>query len=390
MTEYSANKSITMFSKKASLIFYSLATVCLVVYIILLIQNDHSWGGWLLLTFFISLAIAFRSNQFLRGLSYTLMILAVVSFAMYHPQYFKTAGDLKLSALIIPLLQIIMFGMGTELSLKDFANVIKMPRGIIIGVVGHYVIMPLVGLSVAKLFNFPNEIAAGIILVGCCPSGLASNVMSYLARANLALSVSVTTISTLLSPFLTPLLMRSLGGGFVEIDFWNMVWDITKIVILPIAAGLAFHYLVRGKFKWLDKAMPYVSMAGIAFILTIITAAGRDNLLKVGALLIVATLIHNLAGYFFGYWSARIFKFHERDCRTIALEVGMQNAGLASGLALAMGKLATAGLAPAIFGPVMNITGSSLASWWHNHLPEDVNEKHEVKDPRLDKIKLSQ
>jgi len=379
-----------MFSKKASLIFYSLATVCLVVYIILLIQNDHSWGGWLLLTFFISLAIAFRSNQFLRGLSYTLMILAVVSFAMYHPQYFKTAGDLKLSALIIPLLQIIMFGMGTELSLKDFANVIKMPRGIIIGVVGHYVIMPLVGLSVAKLFNFPNEIAAGIILVGCCPSGLASNVMSYLARANLALSVSVTTISTLLSPFLTPLLMRSLGGGFVEIDFWNMVWDITKIVILPIAAGLAFHYLVRGKFKWLDKAMPYVSMAGIAFILTIITAAGRDNLLKVGALLIVATLIHNLAGYFFGYSSARIFKFHERDCRTIALEVGMQNAGLASGLALAMGKLATAGLAPAIFGPVMNITGSSLASWWHNHLPEDVNEKHEVKDPRLDKIKLSQ
>ena len=379
-----------MISKKASLIFYSLATVCLVVYIILLIQNDHSWGGWLLLTFFISLAIAFRSNQFLRGLSYTLMILAVVSFAMYHPQYFKTAGDLKLSALIIPLLQIIMFGMGTELSLKDFANVIKMPRGIIIGVVGHYVIMPLVGLSVAKLFNFPNEIAAGIILVGCCPSGLASNVMSYLARANLALSVSVTTISTLLSPFLTPLLMRSLGGGFVEIDFWNMVWDITKIVILPIAAGLAFHYLVRGKFKWLDKAMPYVSMAGIAFILTIITAAGRDNLLKVGALLIVATLIHNLAGYFFGYWSARIFKFHERDCRTIALEVGMQNAGLASGLALAMGKLATAGLAPAIFGPVMNITGSSLASWWHNHLPEDVNEKHEVKDPRLDKIKLSQ
>jgi BASS family bile acid:Na+ symporter len=389
-TEYSANKSITMISKKASLIFYSLATVCLVVYIILLIQNDHSWGGWLLLTFFISLAIAFRSNQFLRGLSYTLMILAVVSFAMYHPQYFKTAGDLKLSALIIPLLQIIMFGMGTELSLKDFANVIKMPRGIIIGVVGHYVIMPLVGLSVAKLFNFPNEIAAGIILVGCCPSGLASNVMSYLARANLALSVSVTTISTLLSPFLTPLLMRSLGGGFVEIDFWNMVWDITKIVILPIAAGLAFHYLVRGKFKWLDKAMPYVSMAGIAFILTIITAAGRDNLLKVGALLIVATFIHNLAGYFFGYWSARIFKFHERDCRTIALEVGMQNAGLASGLALAMGKLATAGLAPAIFGPVMNITGSSLASWWHNHLPEDVNEKHEVKDPRLDKIKLSQ
>jgi BASS family bile acid:Na+ symporter len=361
------------FSKKTSFIFYGLAVVCMVLYAIFFLQENHDWGGWLLLIFFISLAIAFRSSTFLKGLSFTLMIFAVVSLAMYHPQYFKTVGGFTLSALIIPLLQIIMFGMGTELSLKDFANVIRMPKGIIIGVVGHYVIMPMIGFGVANLFNFPNEIAAGIILVGCCPSGLASNVMSYLARANLALSVSVTTISTLLAPFLTPLLMRLLGGSFVEIDFWGMVWDITKIVILPIGAGLAFHYLVRGRFQWLDKAMPIVSMAGIVFILTIITAAGRDNLLKVGGLLIVATFIHNLAGYFLGYWSARVLKFHERDCRTIALEVGMQNAGLASGLALAMGKLATAGLAPAIFGPVMNITGSSLASWWHNHLPDDKN-----------------
>ena len=366
-----------MITKKTSLFFYGLAAVCLLVYLVMLIQSNHEWGGWLLMGFFLSIAIAFRSNQFLKGLSYTLMILAVVSLAMYHPQYFKTVGDFKLSALIIPLLQIIMFGMGTELSLKDFANVVRMPRGIIIGVVGHYVIMPLVGFGVAKIFNFPDEIAAGIILVGCCPSGLASNVMSYLARANLALSVSVTTISTILAPFLTPLLMRLLGGSFVEINFWGMVWDITKIVILPVAGGLAFHYLIHGKFKWLDKAMPLLSMGGIAFILTIITAAGRDNLIKVGGLLIVATFIHNIAGYFFGYWSGRLFKFHERDCRTIALEVGMQNAGLASGLALAMGKLATAGLAPAIFGPVMNITGSTLASWWHNHLPDDDESKPE-------------
>ena len=372
-----------MAPKRNAIIFYSLAAVCLVVYAIFLFQNNHAWGGWLLLLFFISLAIAFRSNRFLKGLSFTLMILAVVSLAMYHPQYFQTIGDFKLSALIIPLLQIIMFGMGTELSLKDFANVIKMPRGIIIGVVGHYIIMPLIGFTVANLFNFPKEIAAGIILVGCCPSGLASNVMSYLARANLALSVSVTTISTLLAPFLTPLLMRLLGGSFVEIDFWGMVWDITKIVILPIGAGLAFHYLVRGKFNWLDKAMPLLSMGGIVFIITIITAAGRDNLLKVGALLIVATFIHNLSGYFLGYWSARLLKFHERDCRTIALEVGKQNAGLASGLALAMGKLATAGLAPAIFGPVMNITGSSLASWWHNHLPDGDEVKEKTNDQPL-------
>jgi BASS family bile acid:Na+ symporter len=356
---------------KRSSVYYLVSAVLLILYFILLIQQQHKWGGWLLLLFFLSLALAFRQHPFLKRLSYTLMIMAVVSLAMYYPQHFKTIGDFKLSALIIPLLQIIMFGMGTELSLKDFANVIRMPKGIIVGIVCHYVIMPGVGFAVANLFNFPPEIAAGIILVGCCPSGLASNVMCYLAKANLALSVSVTTISTMLAPFLTPLLMRLLGGSFVTIDFWGMVWDITKIVIIPVTAGLAFHYLLHGKLKWLDKAMPLLSMAGIAVILTIMVAAGRDNLLQVGIMLVVAIILHNLLGYFLGYWSARLLQFHERDCRTIALEVGMQNAGLATGLALTMGKLTTAGLAPAIFGPVMNISGSSLASWWHNHPPQD-------------------
>jgi BASS family bile acid:Na+ symporter len=348
---------------------YGLSAFFLIVYIIMTMLHWHHWGGWLLLLFFVCLAIGIRQHPLLKGLSFTLIIMAVVSLSMYYPQHFKTIGSFKLSALIIPLLQVIMFGMGTELSLKDFVNVVRMPRGIIVGVVCHYVIMPLIGFSLASLFHFPNEIAAGIILVGCCPSGLASNVMCYLAKANLALSVSVTTISTMLAPFLTPLLMRLLGGSFVAVDFWSMVWDITKIVIIPVTAGLAFHYLVHGKFKWLDKAMPLVSMAGIALILVVITAAGRDNLLQVGALLLAATVLHNVLGYLLGYWSARLLRFRERDCRTIALEVGMQNAGLASGLALAMGKLATAGLAPAIFGPVMNITGSMLASWWHNHPP---------------------
>lgn len=328
--------------------------------------------------FFFSLAIAFRGNTFLKGLSYTVMIIGVVTFAMYYPQQFVTIGHFKLSALIIPLLQIIMFGMGTELSLKDFANVLRMPKGIAVGVVFHYLIMPLVGFAIATLFSFPNEIAAGIILVGCCPSGLASNVMAYLAKANLALSVSVTTISTLLAPFLTPLLLQWLGGSFVQIDFWAMVWDITKIVIIPIVAGLAFHYLMRGRFGWLDKVLPLLSMAGIACILAIMVASGRDNLLKVGALLLLATFLHNVAGFFLGYWSARLLKFSEKDSRTISLEVGMQNAGLATGLALTMGKITTAGLAPAIFGPVMNVNGSSLASWWHNHLPREDKSTEKV------------
>ena len=351
--------------------FYVAAAVFLAAFILITIRDNHAWGGWLLMLSFVCLAFAFKGSKLLSGMSFTMLILAAVSLAMYYPDHFRTIGTFKLSALIIPLLQIIMFGMGTELSLKDFAAVVRMPKGIILGVVCHYTIMPLVGLAVVQLFNFPGEIAAGIMLVGCCPSGLASNVMAYLSRGNLALSVSVTTISTLLAPFITPLLMRLLAGSLIEIKLGAMVWDITKIVILPIVAGLVFHYLVRGKFKWLDKAMPVISMAGIILILVVITAAGRDNLLMVGGLLILAVFIHNVAGFTLGYLSARLLKFSERDSRTIALEVGMQNAGLASGLALTMGKMATAGLAPAIFGPVMNVNGSFLASWWHNRIPED-------------------
>ena len=160
--------------------FYVPVIVFFLGYILTLFQHLDNWSGWLLMLCLYSLAIAFRGNKFLKGLSYTVMILAVVSIAMYHPQYFKTIGTFKLSSLIIPLLQIIMFGMGTELSLKDFGNVMRMPKGIIVGVVCHYIIMPLVGFTIASLFNFPKEIAAGIILVGCCPSGLSiqCNVLS--------------------------------------------------------------------------------------------------------------------------------------------------------------------------------------------------------------------
>ena len=353
-----------------SALFYIFALALLVLYIVVAWMG-MSWAGWCLMGVFASLAIAFRGHHFLKGFTFTVTILAVVSLAMYYPQYFVTVGGFKLSGLIVPLLQVIMFGMGTELSLRDFAQVLRMPRGVIIGVICHYTIMPLVGFGLARMFGFPPEIAAGIILVGCCPSGLASNVMSFLARANLALSVSVTTVSTLLAPFLTPLMMRLLAGSFIEVHWQSMVWDIMKMVIFPIIAGLAFHYLVRGRFKGLDKAMPVISMAGIALIIVVITAAGRDSLIKVGGLLVLATLLHNTAGYFLGYWAGRLFSFPERDCRTIALEVGMQNAGMASGLALTMGKLATVGLAPAVFGPLMNTTGSSLASWWHNRLPDE-------------------
>jgi BASS family bile acid:Na+ symporter len=356
-----------------SLLYYA-ALVLLLGYLYASLIHPYTWSGWLLMTFFVTLALAFRGSALLRGFSYTVLIFAVVSLALYYPHYFVKVGDYKLSKLILPLLQIIMFGMGTELSLKEFRDVLRMPKGILIGVVCHYTIMPLVSFCIIHIFHFPGEIAAGIILVGCCPSGLASNVMSWLARANLALSVSVTTVSTLLAPFITPLLMRLVAGELVAIHFWAMVWDITQIVILPVMAGLVFNLLVRGRVRWLDKAMPLVSMTGIALIIVVITAAGRDSLLAVGLLLIVATFLQNVAGYSLGYWAARLLGLAEKDCRTISLEVGMQNGGLASGIALTMGKLATVGLAPAVFGPMMNITGSSLATWWHRRRPGRLGE----------------
>lgn len=226
--------------------------------------------------------------------------------------------------------------------------------------------MPLLGASLVYLFDFPVEIAAGVILIGSSPSGLAFNVMAYIGKANLALSVTLTIVATLMAPFITPILMKALGDQLIPIGFWNMMWSITKITIIPIIAGLIFNRLAHGKTKWLDKAMPLLSMGGIAFILTIIIATGRDNLLTMGILLIIVSLIHNLSGYLFGYWGCKLFGLDEKSCRTIAFEVGMQNAGLATGISLLMGKVATVGLAPAVFGPMMNITGSSLATYWRD------------------------
>jgi BASS family bile acid:Na+ symporter len=392
------------------------------------LRGNVSVTGLLLIAGFITLSVAVRGFQKFKGFSYTLWIFTAVIASMFYPRYFLSAGDFQLKKLIVPLLQIIMFGMGSQMSFKDFAGVIKMPRGVFVGVFSHYIIMPLVGFCIAGLFNFPPEISAGIILIGCVPSGLASNVMSFLARANLALAVTIGAISTLLSPVVTPLLMKWLGGQYIEVKFWSMMLDILNMIILPIIAGFIFNlfskgketrksmaiqlvsytlvillttlvyvkskdtgmssfivqfaksmgwffflpmigskllsYFIKGDNKYLEKLLSLISMVGIAVIVTIITASGRDSLLKVGALLLVTSLIHNIAGYILGYGLSYLVGMPEKDRRTIAFEVGMQNGGLASGLALQMGKVATVGLAPAIFGPLMNITGSVLANFW--------------------------
>ena len=333
------------------------------------VMQDFSVAGSLVAVGFALAALLMRRSPSNKTFAFTLVIFAAVSAALTFPQAFTHIGTVDTKTLIVPLLMIIMFGMGTSLSARDFVAVFRSPRSVTIGLVCQFSIMPILGFALATLSGLPPEIAAGIILVGCSPGGLASNVMAYIANANLALSLSLTAVSTLLAPFLTPFLMSLFADQLIEINVLGMFWSISKIVLLPIAAGLLFNHFFHGKFSWLDKTMPLISMAGIAIIIAVITAAGRDSLLAIGMTLIVVTLVHNVAGYIIGYGAAKLVKMPEDEARTIAFEVGMQNSGLASGIAVEMGKVATTGLAPAVFGPLMNISGSSLAAWWRSRLP---------------------
>ena len=271
------------------------------------------------------------------------------------------------TTLFIPILQLIMFAMGTTLSLSDFTRVFTMPTGVVIGLVCQFTIMPFVGFGLAYAFGLPPEIAAGLVLVGCSPSGLASNVMAFIAKANVAMSVTMTAFSTMLAPLLTPLLMSVLAGELVEIDVPKMMWSMTKIVLLPVLAGLVFHHLIYHRLKWLERVMPMVSMVGILIMTVLTVAIGRDKLMQVGPLLIVACVIHSTAGFGLGYFVCRLLRRDQLTCRTIALEVGLQNSGMAAGLAKELGKVATLGLVPIVFGPVMNIIASTLANWWRAH-----------------------
>jgi bile acid:Na+ symporter, BASS family len=314
----------------------------------------------------ICLAIGGLGNPKIKQMAFTIWVFAAVAIGMYYPQYFQKIGDFKLTGLIVPLIQLIMFTMGTEMSLKDFEGVIKTPKAVFIGLVCHFTIMPIVGFSLAKGFGFPPEIAAGIILIGSVPSGVSSNVLAFIAKANLPLSITIATVSTLMAPIMTPFLMKMLAGQFVEVDFMKMMLHVIEIIIIPVVLGLVINKLIRNGAKWLQSVMPIISMIGILMMLIVIVSSGRDNLLSIGPLLFLASIIHHSTGYLLGYWSGRLMKLDEATCRTISLEVGMQNGGLASGIALQMGKIATVGLASAISVPWMTISGSLLANWWRN------------------------
>jgi len=394
-------------------------------------------------------ALYCMGHPFLKSFAFTAWVFAFVAGSMFYPDAFMTWAGFDLGKLIVPLIQIIMFGMGTTLSLADFARVFKMPWPVFVGMVLQFSIMPLAGFTVAHSFGFPPEIAAGVILVGSCPGGVASNLMAYLAKGDVALSVTMTSCSTLMSPVMTPLMMKLLAGRLVEVKFVAMMLSIVNMIIVPVLAGLVANRILysnnrwanrRGplsllaaagfgvavltavlqdylpgpvaKFRdgiligaaligavalaklivslvfgrsgnWMDRVLPVVSMAGICLIIAIITARSREDLLTVGGLLIAAVVIHNFIGYTLGYWLSRLVRLDERTCRTVAIEVGLQNGGMASALAMNVLKSAEAALGPAIFGPWMNISGSVLATWWHRKPVRDTGRKdHAIREMR--------
>lgn len=312
----------------------------------------------------ILLSLAMRQHPLLKELIFTLWILLVLGFSMLFPNETLNFMGFETRQLIIPLLMLIMFGMGCTISASDFLNVLKMPKAVMVGVFCQFSIMPIIGFTLAVISDLPPEIAAGIILVGCSPSGLASNVMSFIAGANVALSLTLTTMSTLLAPILTPLLMTLLADQFIEIDPTAMFLNMIKLVFLPVVVGLLVNHFLSKHVSVLKRIMPLVSMTGIVIIIAIITAAGRDAILSIGLILIAVIAAHNVLGFVLGYASSKAIGLNEQDARTVCFEVGMQNSGMASGIAMTMNKLATMGLAPAFFGPFMNIAGSGLAAWW--------------------------
>jgi bile acid:Na+ symporter, BASS family len=352
--------------------FFLIATIaCFLGVVFMIAIGRLAEAGPLFLGLFAFFAMYARGKESLKGFAFTIWIFAAVSVSMFYPFLFQQWGSYKLTRLIEPLMMIIMFGMGTAMSVKDFSQVLLMPKGVLVGMTLQFTVMPLVGFTIAKSFGFPPEIAAGVILIGCVPSGLASNVMNYIAGSNLALSVTITACATLIAPIMTPVWMKILAGQFVPIDFLAMMWGVFKITIIPVAAGLVFNKFFHGKVNWLDRSLPVLSMGGIVVIIVVITSAGRDNLLSVGLLLLGAEMIHNTMGYLGGYWGSSLMGLDERSCRTVAIEVGLQNGGMGSALAINVLKSPAAALAPAIFGPWMNISGSILANWWHAHPAKD-------------------
>lgn len=273
-------------------------------------------------------------------------------------------------------LTIIMFTMGLTLTVPDFQMVLKRPLPILIGVVAQFVIMPFLAIVVAKMFNLNPALAVGLLMLGSVPGGTSSNVIAFLARGDVALSVTMTSVSTIVSPIMTPFLMLMLAGTETAVDGGGMAWTLVQTVLLPVIIGLVLRVFLN---KWIDKILPilpYLSILGIGGVVFGAVAANAERLVSVGLIVFVAVIVHNVLGYVLGYLTGRVFKFPEAANRTMAIEIGTQSAGLASGMA---GRFFTpeAALPGAVAAVVHNITGAVYVGLVRNRPLTKASKKKE-------------
>ncbi|MCI7353660.1 MAG: bile acid:sodium symporter family protein [[Actinobacillus] rossii] len=280
--------------------------------------------------------------------TFALWVLLFAYLAFQFPDTYK-----QFAPYIPYLLGIVMFGMGITLTFNDFGEVFKHPKSVIIGVIGQFVIMPSIAFFLAKVFNLPADLAVGVILVGSCPGGTSSNVMTYLAKGNTALSVACTTISTLLAPVLTPVIFYILASQWLEIDAAGMFISVLKMVLFPIFLGLVVRAMFKKKIAEISQTMPLLSVISIVLILAAVVAVSKDKIVESGLLIFGVVVLHNCLGYLVGFFSAKLLGLSIADSKAVSIEVGMQNSGLG------------AALAAAHFNPIAAVP-SAIFSFWHN------------------------
>ena len=286
------------------------------------------------------------------------IVVLVAAVALFWPSSFLWVDTWAIN----PMLGVIMFGMGLTLSPQDFRIVFSRPKDIIIGCLAQFTIMPLLALGLSWAFALPKELALGVILVGCCPGGTASNVITYLAKGDLALSVGMTATSTLIAPLITPLLVWLLAGTMVEVDTIGMLLSIVYVVIAPIAVGFVFQRYLPKFTKSIVPYLPAFSSVVIAFVVGIVVSHNADRLLVGGMIVVLVVMLHNLCGLSLGYIIGRLLGLADAKRRAISIEVGMQNSGLASSLAtLHFAAFPLATIPGAIFSVWHNISGALVA-----------------------------
>lgn len=299
------------------------------------------------------------------GTYFAPLVIFVSILALIEPRAFTW-----ITGWIVPLLGVIMFGMGLTLKASDFKVVLTRPKPVLLGVLAQFTIMPLVAYGLAVIFQLPPSLAAGVVLVGACPGGTASNVMVYLAKGDVPLSVAMTSVSTLLSPIVTPLLLWLLAGRWLPVDFFSLLISIVQVVIVPILLGIAVRKRFPQTVEKSIRALPLVSVTGIVAIVAGVVAVSKEQILSSGILLFTVVALHNLTGLLLGYATAYVLRLDEEKRRAISIEVGMQNSGLGVSLATVHFN-PLAALPSAIFSVWHNISGPILASFWSKK-PADI------------------